>query len=146
MTETLITISGDDAHLLTCPLSTWEGDPKRCRWCNAELPKRRRRWCGDEHAREWDRNHFWNAARFAALRRDGEKCIRCGDHDHRDADGIWHSARLQVHHKEPILGRHGETGCHHHLDGLETLCHTHHLEAHHGPRPPRNAQLPLEAA
>lgn len=34
---------------------------------------------------------------------------------------------LEVNHKVPILGRHGQFGCHHHLDGLETLCHACHV-------------------
>lgn len=29
---------------------------------------------------------------------------------------------LQVNHRTPILGLHNHSGCHHHLDGLETLC------------------------
>jgi len=36
---------------------------------------------------------------------------------------------LEVNHRTPVLGKHAEAGCHHHLDGLETLCHRHHLEA-----------------
>lgn len=35
--------------------------------------------------------------------------------------------RLEVNHKVPILGRHAEYGCHHHPDGLETLCHPCHV-------------------
>lgn len=34
---------------------------------------------------------------------------------------------LEVNHKTPILGRHGEQGCHHHQDELEVLCHRHHV-------------------
>lgn len=36
--------------------------------------------------------------------------------------------RLEVNHITPVLGRHGTFGCHHHLDGLETLCHPCHLD------------------
>lgn len=50
---------------------------------------------------------------------------------------------LQVHHKTPVLGKHGVFGCHHHLIGLETVCLHHHLERHHGEQ---NAQLAMEAA
>lgn len=35
--------------------------------------------------------------------------------------------RLEVNHREPVLGKHAQAGCHHHLDGLETLCHRCHL-------------------
>lgn len=34
---------------------------------------------------------------------------------------------LEVNHIEPILGRHGQNGCHHHLEGIETLCHACHV-------------------
>jgi hypothetical protein len=39
----------------------------------------------------------------------------------------YNAARLEVNHKVPILGRHGQSGCHHHLDGVETLCRRCHL-------------------
>lgn len=35
---------------------------------------------------------------------------------------------LEVNHVVPIIGRHGETGCHHHQSGLEVLCHACHVE------------------
>lgn len=35
---------------------------------------------------------------------------------------IYHDFTLEVNHITPILGRHGEFGCLHHRDGLETLC------------------------
>lgn len=37
------------------------------------------------------------------------------------------SRSLEVNHKTPILGRHDEGGCHHHVEDLETLCHRCHL-------------------
>lgn len=43
-----------------------------------------------------------------------------------DAEARRH--RLEVNHKHPVLGRHSQSGCHHHLDGLETLCHACHLD------------------
>lgn len=33
---------------------------------------------------------------------------------------------LEVDHVQPILGRHGQTGCHHHQDGLQVLCRACH--------------------
>lgn len=36
--------------------------------------------------------------------------------------------RLEVDHVTPIRGLHSTPGCHHHLDGLRTLCHVHHLQ------------------
>lgn len=35
--------------------------------------------------------------------------------------------RLEVNHIVPILGRHGQWGCHHHLAGIETLCRPCHV-------------------
>ena len=143
--------SSDEA-LLACTASAWEGDTTRCRWCNSELPPRRRRWCSDECATTWGRNHWWTAASKAAMRRDRRRCVDCRI-DPRDAHQAALGAgidpararrflTLQVHHKTPVLGRHGETGCHHHLDGLETVCLHHHLERHHGVQP---VQLTLGA-
>jgi hypothetical protein len=62
----------------------------------------------------------WSVAREAAKKRDNWTCVRpdCGRR---------RMAGLEVNHVVPILGRHAEVGCHHHLDGLETLCHDHHL-------------------
>lgn len=49
-------------------------------------------------------------------------------YDARKAWGEWLVGfSLEVNHMEPILGRHAEKGCHHHLDGLETLCHACHV-------------------
>lgn len=129
----------NDEALRACSASTWAGDSKHCRWCDAELTGRRSRWCSDECANNFGRNHWWGFARNAALRRDNRKCVRCDE-----------TRGLQVHHKKPILGRHGVTGCHHHLDGLITLCHVHHLAAHaelraelKAPEPP-DEQMALE--
>lgn len=36
--------------------------------------------------------------------------------------------QLEVNHITPILGRHKINGCHHHLDGTETLCRRCHLQ------------------
>lgn len=31
-----------------CTATRWTGDQKRCRWCDAELPSRRRTWCSGD--------------------------------------------------------------------------------------------------
>lgn len=146
----------NDAELLACAASSWEGDPKRCRWCNAELVSPRRRWCSGECASEFARNHWWPSARNAALHRDGYACVECGG---KRGAGV----RLEVHHKTPLSelaaparfrpgdrARHADTGCHHHLDGLVTLCcwrrdgkQPCHHRAHHGEKP---EQLAIGAA
>lgn len=111
----------DDAALLACSASGWKGDPKHCRWCDAELTGRRKRWCSDECSNWFGRNHFWTWARNAAARRDKYLCCW------RDGCGKRYA---EVHHLTPILGRHALGGCHHHIDGLVSLCHEHHLRAH----------------
>lgn len=108
-----------DAALLACTASAWAGDPKRCRWCDGELTGRRTRWCRDECANEYARNHWWSTASVMAKKRDGWRCVECGS-----------QIGLEAHHLIPVLGRHGESGCHHHLEGLVTLCATCHLDAH----------------
>lgn len=70
-------------------------------------------------------NHDWGVARGTALRRssrDGRtaRCIRPGcDAPARD---------MEVNHITPRAGRGYALGCHHHQDGLEVLCHRHHVE------------------
>lgn len=105
--------------LLACTLVEWNGEPGRCNWCGGPLRGRRRRWCSDEHSRAYAVNHFWTDARHAALRRDEYTC---------QVPGCGSRSRLEVNHRTPVLGRHAEAGCHHHLDGLETLCHDHHVD------------------
>lgn len=131
-----------DEALLACTASAWQGTEGQCRWCAKPLTGRRTRWCSDACSAEFGRNHFWTWASHAAKRRDNQQCTecRCDPREARDralAEGL--SARLarryivlQVHHKVPVLGRHAEGGCHHHLAGLETLCLHHHLGRHHG--------------
>lgn len=107
-----------DDMLKACLGSTWGHGIKKCRWCNAQLTGRQKRWCAD--CRDaWAENHFWTAARSAALRRDGHKCVRCGSEDH-----------LQVHHLEHARGRHKRSDCIHHQRNLETLCRECHDTIH----------------
>lgn len=74
-------------------------------------------------------NHVWTAARECAKRRarirqqdgpDGRPRYRCAHCGVATCD-------VEVNHKEPVLGKHGETGCWHHQDGLEVLCRRCHL-------------------
>jgi hypothetical protein len=121
--------------------------------CNGELPSpRHQRWCSRECSDAFWRNHLWAMARGAALMRDNHRCVRC-----KRTEGEGHYGRrglplrIQVHHITPLhtirhtvethwwkVGervRHSDSGCWHHLDGLEVLCDDHHIEAHH-PRVP----------
>lgn len=104
-------LRGDDIYR-SCALSTWTGDPARCRWCDKPLPEDRTRFCGPRCSDEAQRNHDFDEARSAARQRDGYQCVRCGS-----------TEDLEVHHAaERAMGRHAVAGCWHHLDGLLTLC------------------------
>ncbi len=182
-----------DEVLASCPLrpGPWPTAPGTCAWCGTALTGRQRRWCaGGGCEREFTHQHNWQAARAAAIKRDGGACTRCGADPEmpelrawwsivrsvtliRHAMGVesvhvWTAAngfdlagdrvtawrawraemdrrcepytaarlvldqalravQLEVNHLTPILGRHAEFGCHHHLDGLETLCHRCHV-------------------
>ncbi|QBP29732.1 HNH endonuclease [Mycobacterium phage Typha] len=123
-----------------CPIIPWVHTPKVCNRCGVALTGRRTQWCSKQCELVFRENHDWNLARRAARRRDGQRCVRCG------SDGIprvfvagqqvevrfdtsaWsrHHPLLEVNHKTPREGRGYAWGCHHHLEGLETLCRPHH--------------------
>lgn len=132
-------VSYGDKAAAECKASRWEGLAGLCRWCNGELPKRRQRWCCDECASEWNRNHWWTVASHRRKVMDGWRCVDCDGFKPEEAyekakrrseERAWRWRRLEVHHLVPILGRHGESGCHHHLDGLVTVCVFHHRIRH----------------
>jgi 5-methylcytosine-specific restriction endonuclease McrA len=93
-----------------CPLMA-NAAPIGCDWCGRGLTKRQKRWCSKHCNAQWSGNHVWSAAREAALRRDGNRCVRCGCKND-----------LEVNHKTPRRGRGYDTGCWNHLDNLESLC------------------------
>ena len=62
-------------------------------------------------------NHVWAVARRERKRLDSYACVRCGS-----AEG------LEVNHRVPVRERGYVYGCQHHLENLETLCHTHHAQ------------------
>jgi hypothetical protein len=109
-----------DAYVKRCTASQWKGTKGRCRWCNDPIGLRRRRWCSDKCNDLYRDNHWWHNAKKRARRRDKYRCVKCGA---TKKDGT----RLEVNHIVPILGRHDESGCHHHIDGLETVCRPCHL-------------------
>jgi 5-methylcytosine-specific restriction endonuclease McrA len=97
-----------------------------CRWCGAELPKRRRTWCSDRCADRFWKNHWWTLARRAVKRRDNYRCTRCGHKPPARSDPRYKrlraTDRLEVNHIEPARGAHRALSCLHHLDNLEALC------------------------
>lgn len=101
--------------------------PVGCDWCGKPLGARwravkRERWCSAWCSIAFRKNHLWTYARKAAISRDGG-CVRCGSHN-----------GLEVNHIVPLAsisgfdGDRGKASCVNHLDGLETLCHDHHVE------------------
>lgn len=134
-----------------CRTSRWRGAAERCRWCDAPVAPGFA-WCGNRCEDEYRANHWWDHARRAALARDGHRCVRCGLGPGAEAAaralarvllrlGPFDAARLwateawrdldlacqvEVNHVVPRVGAGYGSGCHHHLDGLETLCHRCH--------------------
>lgn len=112
-----------DAQMLACTLSKWQGDPTRCRWCNAQLGPRRQRWCSQPCVDEYKAQHWWGIAREAALTRDHRQCQDCV---YGPADN---PGQLEVHHLQPVQGRR-TASCLHHAANLTTLCQEHHQGRH----------------
>ncbi len=135
-----------------CTLSRWRGDPAGCRWCDAPA-RPGSSWCGALCEDAYRANHWWDLAREAALARDGHRCVSCGSGPDQltlaklllraliplgpvEAAGLWRSSAwwalelacsVEVNHRSARVGRGYGSGCHHHLDGLETLCHRCHV-------------------
>lgn len=126
-----------------CILLPFDTAAGLCRACGDKVGARRT-WCGPECRVMYERNHYWQVARIAAIKRDNNECTRCGFRpDHWDIwvrTGqlvFWTRANLlkkpptnwlEVNHITPRLGQGYGTGCWHHLVGLETLCHTCHVK------------------
>lgn len=114
---------------IDCPLAFGDNPNRLCAWCGEDLRPlvRRRRWCSAACMWAFVGNHFWTDARRAAIRRDGARCTQMV----LQSDGTTLRCPirrgLEVNHVIPCLGRHGTGGCHHHLENLETLCHSHHV-------------------
>lgn len=89
-------------------------------------------YCGAECRDTFESNHFWGTARWQAIdratifpiekanRREGREviCARC----EAAIKGV-----PEVNHIRPLNGDREFFGCQHHVDGLEVLCHEHHV-------------------
>ena len=109
--------------------------------CRAALPARRTAYCSDQHAREFERNHVWLAARRVARRRARWSCERCGfkPSEVRKDPGFRrsfarHELRLEVNHILPLVGSYRGVTCLNHQSNLEVLCHNCHLTVTRGQR------------
>lgn len=64
------------ATYAACPQMRAPAGNGACRRCGAALVPPRS-WCSQTCADWWLDNHDWGSARAAALRRDGQRCVRC---------------------------------------------------------------------
>lgn len=128
-----------------CELLLFDTDAGRCRACGADLTKAQRSWCGAPCKLMYENNHYWNAARHAAVKR-GRVCTKCHwtEDQYQEAslttEGqyvMWtrtmlltHSPDnwLEVNHIVPRRGEGYGTGCWHHQSNLEVLCHKCHVK------------------
>lgn len=114
-----------------CPLTAYMGTAGTCVQCAAPLIGRATTWCSTACQWEFYNNHRWTNARAAAMQANAEahngtnRCVACG---HEVGDTGTDARRAEVNHITPILGRHGQNGCWHHLDGLEVLCRECHQD------------------
>lgn len=125
-----------DLSELVCRLAT----------CRAPLPDRRKAYCSDKHATEFQSDHVWSAARRVARRRARWACQRCGfkpsvikkDPVAKLAYSR-HELRLEVNHIAPLTGSYRGVTCLNHQSNLEVLCHKCHVETTNGQRLIRTA-------
>lgn len=62
----------------TCTALPHIDTPGVCNRCGTALTGRRTQWCSSACESAFRAEHDWNAARAAALKRDGRRCVRCG--------------------------------------------------------------------
>jgi 5-methylcytosine-specific restriction endonuclease McrA len=99
-----------DDWIAACTASSFTGEAGTCRWCAASLPRTKagrinanRRWCGEGCREGFWQNHVWQAARYAALARDGYVCQRCGRVGWRDVpNDVLHIRREPVDDARPV--------------------------------------------
>lgn len=126
-----------------CILLPYDAAAGHCRVCGDKVAGGRRTWCGTECQEMYERNHYWQLARQAAVKRDKYRCVRCGwsiELGNLLPTGqyvFWSRAILlnrgesnwlEVNHIVPLVGAGYGTGCVHHVAGLETLCHKCHVQ------------------
>lgn len=121
--------TADEMAMLDCEIRAPEvrgltkfqcGHQRICFVDGKPLPPRRQYWCSAECVALWLSNHEWSAASYARLKADHRTCQRCG----YVANGV---RVMEVNHIVPRVGAGYHQGCHHHQDGLETLCHPCHV-------------------
>ena len=95
-----------------------------CLWCGESLPKRRRKYCCDEHSNLYFIHYisplWWSCAREAALLRAGNKCECCESVEKLEVHHKIHLERWEARHNSPK----NEQG------NLRVLCCLCHEDAH----------------
>src|SRR6185295_10204326 len=86
--------------------------------CRQPLPPKRTAYCSDKHARAFENEHVWSAARRAARRRAKWACERCGFKPNvirKDpvarAAYARHALKLEVNHIQPLIGAYRVVTC-----------------------------------
>ena len=107
------------------------GPKEGCHGCGGPIRPPRRVWCPSDCERRILENHVCGVARYAVLKRDGHKCVICGqgerDDRARDYQRRHGKSILEVNHIQPVNGNRRSVACSNHLDNLETLCHDCHV-------------------
>lgn len=132
-----------------CRTPGWKPYCGECGYCGKALVNtgyacRAKKSVQPPHLQEYNRNHYWGQARYAALRRDDNKCVKCGYQEQYrcpECGGSLYGGRwcrgcrrepgrgpLEVNHIIPRNGNKDDNSCFHHLDNLETLCHDCHVK------------------
>ena len=118
-----------------------------CWLCGGVLPKRRRRWCCDEHMTQYWGTYNYSYASGVCMRRTENTCENCHkSHSalfkeirERTEPGYCSSytdAQIEVHHIIPLEGEPREWNVLNRQDNLTALCHQCHLQAHASMRQP----------
>ena len=105
-------------------------DGKHCIICNADLPKRRQKYCSDECFMKWwgsIKINNWSEVRKKVRKRDHYTCRRCGI-TNKELQSKYSSldvrSNLEVHHIIPI----SRGGAEFDPANCITLCHNCHKE------------------
>lgn len=110
-----------------------------CRQCGKPIAKHRA-YCSRSCSREFEQNHFWGTASYAAINRSrpfgptqkphGEPwrgrpvCARCL----KECGSFGDKREAEVNHITPLNGVRPHFGCCHHQENLEVVCHACHVQ------------------
>lgn len=115
-----------------------------CWYCGEDLPKRRRRWCCDDHMDLYWTTYNWTGASHRCLMEAKNTCTNC-HRSHRDISieikashspspgNYWPKyidAQIEIHHIIPLGGEDRQWHVLNRQDNLLALCHQCHLAVH----------------